>query len=81
VIVKADVIMDLRNFVSWFSLLKITQVFEGMQSREILEIRGADPDTKRDLFKILPESTYEILAIDDHEDDDGFYQVRIQKVN
>jgi len=76
---KSHIVMDLRNFVSWFSLLKITQVFEGMQSSEILEIKGADAEMRQDLFRILPSSAYRVIEKDTSEDDDGFCQVCIQK--
>lgn len=75
---KTDIVIDVRHFVSWFSLLKVTQVFREMKSYDILEVRGADNDTRKDLFKILPQSTYQILTID-REDDDGFHQFQIQK--
>ena len=76
---KPHIIMDLRNFVSWVALLKVTQVFDAMAVSDVLEIRGADPDTKQDLFKILPASTYEVLTVDDQEEAGGSFQVRIQK--
>jgi len=76
---KSHIVMDLRNFVSWFSLLKITQVFEGMQSSEILEIKGADAEMRQDLFRILPPSAYRVIKSDQGEDEDGFCQVFIQK--
>lgn len=75
---KTDIVIDVRNFVSWFSLLKVTQVFGEMKPQDILEVRGADTDTRQDLFKILPESTYRVLKVDDQEDD-GFHLLRIQK--
>ena len=75
---KTDIVIDVRHFVSWFSLLKVTQVFREMKPYDILEVRGADTDTREDLFKVLPESTYQILTVG-CEDDDGFLQFRIQK--
>jgi hypothetical protein len=73
--------MDLRNFVSWFSLLKITQIFEAMSSSEILEIKGADFEMRQDLFKILPPSSYRVIKAGETEDDEGFCQVLIQKTS
>lgn len=75
---KTDIVIDVRHFVSWLSLLKVTQVFGEMKPQDILEVRGADTDTRQDLFKILPESTYRLLKVDCHEDD-GFHLLRIQK--
>jgi len=53
---KTDIVIDVTHFVSWFSLLKVTQVFREMKPYDILEVRGADTDTREDLFKILPKS-------------------------
>ena len=76
---QSHIVMDLRNFVSWFSLLKITQIFEGMSSSEILEIKGADFEMRQDLFKILPPASYRVITADETEDEEGFCQVLIQK--
>ena len=73
-----DIVIDVRHFVSWFSLLKVTQVFGEMKPHDILEIRGADIDIKKDLLKILPESTYQLLGVD-HEEDEGFHLLRLKK--
>ena len=73
-----DIVIDVRHFVSWFSLLKVTQVFGEMKPDDILEVRGADTDMKKDLFKILPESTYQLLKVD-YEKEEGFHLLRIQK--
>lgn len=78
---QSHIVMDLRNFVSWFSLLKITQIFEGMSSSQILEIKGADFEMRQDLFKILPPSSYRVIKSDEAEDEEGFCQVLIQKTS
>lgn len=75
---KAHIVIDVRNFVSWFSLLKVTQVFGELKPLDILEVRGADSDTIKDLLKVLPKLAYHILPVDG-EDDDGFLQFQIQK--
>ena len=76
---KADVIIDFRGGISSISLLKTTQVFEKMKPLEIMEIRGSDPDTRHDLFKVLPESSYDVLPADAIAEEDPFHQVRIRK--
>lgn len=75
---KSNIVIDVRNFVSWFSLLKVTQVFGEMRPDDILEVRGADPDTRDDLFKVLPKSDYQVLTVGG-EDAEGFSLFRIQK--
>jgi TusA-related sulfurtransferase len=76
---KADVIIDFRGSISSISLLKTTQIFEKMKPLEIMEIRGSDTDTRHDLFKVLPESSYEVLSSDATEEEGPFHQVRIRK--
>lgn len=75
---KADIIIDFRGSISSISLLKTTQVFQQMKPFEVMEIVGFDPDTRRDLFKVLPESSYEILTTET-EDESTCHQVRIRK--
>ncbi len=50
-----------------------------MKRSEIMEIRGTDPDTRQDLFKVLPKAAYEIVRMEDAEDDGGLYRVKIRK--
>ena len=52
---KVDYHLDLRGAIPPISLLKVTQVFRQMKRNEILEIIGRDPDTRTDLFKVLPD--------------------------
>jgi hypothetical protein len=75
---QSHIVIDIRNFVSWFSLLKVTQVFGELRPEDILELRGVDSETRKDLFKVLPASAYHLLRTD-CEDDDGFLQLQIQK--
>lgn len=75
---QAHIVIDVRNFVSWLSLLKVTQLFGQLKPFDILEIRGADSDTKNDLFRILPKSAYHLLQLD-YKDNDGLHQFQIQK--
>jgi TusA-related sulfurtransferase len=75
---KADVIIDFRGSISSISLLKATQVFQRMKPLEIMEIRGSDPDTRRDLLKVLPKSSYEVITMDTG-DETMEHQVRIRK--
>ncbi len=75
---KADIIIDFRGGISSISLLKTTQVFQKMKPFEIMEIRGFDPDTGQDLFKVLPESSYEVIAMESG-DECTCHQVRIRK--
>ena len=74
---EADIILDFRNTFSSISLLKMTEIFKRMQPLQILEIRGSDADTREDLLKVLPETSYEVLA--DSDEGQDFSKVRIRK--
>ena len=74
----ADIKLDFRNTFSSISLLKMTEIFGRMQPLQIMEIYGSDPDIRVDLLKVLPESSYDVLASDEENEQD-FYKVRIRK--
>lgn len=74
-----DHILDFRGSLSSIALLKITRIFNEMGISETLEIVGADPDTRKDLFKVLPESAYEVIFAEGAEDAAGSYRLRIRK--
>ena len=75
---KTDHILDLRGAIPPISLLKVTQAFREMKSDEILEILGHDPDTRRDMFKVLPTLAYELIIMEDTEQGASF-RVRMKK--
>jgi TusA-related sulfurtransferase len=75
---KADVIIDFRGGISPISLLKTTQVFQRMKPFEVMEIRGFDPVTGQDLFKVLPQSSYEVVSMEGGEGS-ACHQMRIRK--
>ena len=70
--------LDLRGAIIPFSLLKVSQVFKIIQPGEMLEILCSDPDTRNDLFKILPESAYELTLMEELEED-YFYRIQLKK--
>jgi len=72
---KADHFLDLRGAISPITLLKVTQAFREMKPNEILEILVGDPDTQKDLFKILPDLSYELITFEEMERENS---VRVQ---
>ena len=76
---QADYILDFRGSISSISLLKMSRIFKEMKSRQIIEILGSDPDMQKDLFKVLPEASYEVIFISVIEDEDYFYQIQLRK--
>ena len=75
---RADHYLDLRGAIPPISLLKVTQVFRKMKTDEILEILGRDPDTRTDIFKIIPDFAYELIVMEEMERDDAF-RVQMKK--
>ena len=70
--------LDLRGAIIPFSLLKVSQVFKILKPGELLEIWCSDPDIRSDLFKILPESAYELTLMEELEED-YFYRIQLKK--
>jgi hypothetical protein len=76
----ADYKLDFRNTFSSISMLKMTEIFGRMLPRETMEICGSDPDIRRDLLKVLPENSFDLLVKSD-EDQGGqdCYTIQIRK--
>ena len=71
-----DHILDLRGMIIPVTFLRITQAFREIEAGETIEIVGNDPETIKDLFKILQSSSYELLNIND---DENPYRIRLRK--
>jgi hypothetical protein len=52
-----------------------------MKAEDVMEIQGSDPDTQKDLFRVLPQASYEILSVDtsSNRDMEYFYRIRLKK--
>ena len=71
-----DHILDLRGMILPVTLLNISQALREINSGETVEIVGSDPETKRDLFKVLRTFPYEVLNV---RDEKTVYRVRLRK--
>lgn len=76
---KPDHILDLRGAIRPITLLKVSQVFREMKEQEILEILCRDPDTRTDIFKVLPPFSYELIIMEELEEDDSSFRVQMKK--
>lgn len=78
---KVDYRLDFRGSITPITLLKVTQTVMEMAPNEILEIQGSNPDTKQDLFRVLPASSYELISVDIAENmgPEGFYRILLKK--
>jgi hypothetical protein len=54
-------VIDLTGIGGPFALLKISQIFREIGTDEVLEIVGCDPDTRSDLFRVLPAPAWRLL--------------------
>ncbi len=75
---KADHYLDLRGIIPPISLLKVTQRFREMKPNEILEILGRDPDTRVDMFKIIPDFAYDLIVMEEMGQG-SYYRVQMKK--
>lgn len=71
-----DHILDLRGMIVPVTFLNISRSLREIKSGETIEIVGNDPETKRDLFKILRTFPYELLNIDNGK---NLYRIRLRK--
>jgi TusA-related sulfurtransferase len=69
-------ILDLRNIIAPLTFLKVTQEFEALKSGDILEILAKDPDTRKELFKVLKAFHYRLMGI---EEEGSFYRIRLMR--
>ena len=71
-----DHILDLRGMIIPVTFLRITQAFREIETGEPIEIVGNDPETIKNLFRILQTFSYELLNIND---DENPYRIRLRK--
>ncbi len=76
---KPDHILDLRGAIQPITLLKVSQVFREMKEQEILEILCRDPDTRADIFKVLPPFSYELIIMEELKENDSSFRVQMKK--
>ncbi len=78
---KVNYRLDFRGSITPITLLKVTQTFLKMSPDEVIEIQGSDPDTKQDLFRVLPESSYELISVDvtETKGSQDFYRILLKK--
>ena len=69
---------DLREAITPFALLKVTQAFRDMKPGDILEVVGDDPKTRREMFKVLQTVNYTVV---DTKEDGKYYCICFKKEN
>ena len=71
--------LDLRGAIVPFSLLKVIQELKSMDPGETLEVCWSDPDPPADLFKVLPDSSYELISLEEIADEEPSYHITLVK--
>ncbi|MCP4746045.1 MAG: hypothetical protein GY874_07870 [Desulfobacteraceae bacterium] len=60
---KPTYTVDVRNTISPFSLLKVSNVFQQMKPFEIVEVLGCDSEMRKDLSRLLPEAACKVIEV------------------
>ena len=72
--------IDLRGSMVPFTLLKISNSFRTLEKGEILEILLSDRDALDDLVRIIPESTYALIQMEDLSGEDQGTRIQLKKI-
>ena len=67
---------DLREAITPFAYLKVSQAFRDMEPGEILQVVGDDPKTREEIFKVLQTANYTVVNT---EVDNDFYSIYLRK--
>ena len=57
----SDRILDLRGVISPFAILKVESAFRELRQQECIEILLSDAAFIKDLLKVLPKATTEVI--------------------
>ena len=71
--------LDLRGTLIPLLLLKASQAFKRINPGEVLEVICSDPEVHEDLFKVLPDASYELIEMEALGDDQTSYRFRLMK--
>ena len=67
---------DLREAITPFAFLKVTQAFRDMKPGDILQLIGDDPKTRIEIFKVLHTVHYSVI---DTQEEGAYYCISIKK--
>jgi len=76
---KADYILDFRQTITPFALLKMTQVLREMNRDEVLEIITRDADARTDVFKVIPAASCEVIDMEFNQEA-NFFLIRVKRI-
>jgi len=76
---KADYILDFRQTLASFALLKMTQVLREMNKDEVLEIITRDADARTDVFKVIPTASCEVIGTE-FDQEANFFRIQVKRI-
>ena len=71
--------LDLRETIPPLALLKAKKAFREMRPGDTLEILIGDPETRMDLFKVLSDVAYDLLCLEEVQEECPFYRIQLTK--
>jgi TusA-related sulfurtransferase len=71
--------VDLRNSIRPIALLMAKKAIRDIAPGETIEVLIGDSATRTDLFKVLTDIDYEVLRLEEIEDKNDFFRIRIRK--
>jgi len=71
--------LDLRGAIIPFTLLKVSLAFRTLDVGDTLEVLWSDPDTPGDLFKVLPVAEYDLISMEEMEEENPCYRLKLKK--
>jgi TusA-related sulfurtransferase len=76
---KPDYVLDFRQTITPFALLKMTQVLREMHQDEVLEIIMRDANARMDVFKVIPTTSCEVIDMEFNRQADCFL-IRVKRI-
>jgi len=61
------------------SLLKVTQHFRALKPGETLEVLWSEPGSPQELFKVLPQAAYDVIAMEEQGSANPYHRIQLQK--
>ena len=71
--------INFKGSITPMTLLKLSNLFRAMKSGETIELTGLDEEIKKDLFKVLHQFSYKVMADEKTEEEKSVYRVRLKK--
>jgi len=73
--------VDVQGAIAPFSLLKVSLVFQKMKPGDVVEVLGCDAEMQRDLLRLLPNASCEVVCTEGIDPGVRISRVRFRKVS